>query len=73
MACKSNYSDDGQPDVGAETIAAEAETWVSPCSPVDDVITSEILDNTGNPDIPESCDLASEPGGDFNKVFKRVE
>lgn len=133
VACKSSNSHDGQTDVGAETIVAEAETWVRPCSPVDDVITSEILDDagllpawwverleiaenriivtrsvyvdeicgtpltldggkvlevqcfgqnqervlvqgtydvlsfpyiddTGNPDIPESCDLASEPG-----------
>ena len=47
VACKSSNSDDGQPDDGTETTTAEAETWIRPCSPVDDVITSVILDDAG--------------------------
>ncbi|MBY6034378.1 hypothetical protein KUV59_14445 [Marinobacter daepoensis] len=45
VACKSNSSDDDQPDVGIETIAPEVGTWIRACSPLDDVITSEIFDD----------------------------
>lgn len=47
VGCKSSTSDGGQPDVAAESIAAETETWIRSCSPIDDVITSEILDDAG--------------------------
>ena len=47
VACKSNNSDDSQPNVEAETSAPEVGTWTRSCSPLDDVITSEIFDDAG--------------------------